>query len=95
MRAFRITGVCVLLCLLIAPAWAADGGWASYGGDAGGQRYVAADEIAPDNVSKLTLAWKFRTGALEGKPENVLARTAFEVTPILAAGSLIFCTPYN
>ena len=35
---------------------AAEAGWGHYGGDAGGQRYVAAKEITPANVSGLTEA---------------------------------------
>lgn len=95
MAAFALCAGFLVVALPGASVSARAGGWASYGGDAGGQRYVAADEIAPDNVSKLTLAWKFRTDALKGKEKAVLARTAFEATPILVAGSLVFCTPYN
>lgn len=102
--AFRYGMAAFALCaiLLAGVARAEDaqghmthGGWSFYGGDEGGQRYTGADEITPDNVSGLELAWRYRTGALKGKPKEVLARTAFETTPILVAGSLIFCTPYN
>lgn len=69
-------------------------GWPAYGGDAGGNRYSAAEEITPDNVGTLEQAWSFRTGALDGH-DDILYRIAFEGTPILAEGSLVICTPFN
>ena len=68
--------------------------WTHYGGNAAGERYVVADQINPGNVRNLTLAWQYRTGDLASKPEAV-ARSAFEVTPIIIEDQLIFCTPFN
>ncbi|MDE1173498.1 MAG: pyrroloquinoline quinone-dependent dehydrogenase [Parvibaculaceae bacterium] len=71
-------------------------GWESYGGDPGGQRYVAAAQITPENVSRLKAAWRFSTGDMTSKPAALLKRSyAFETTPILVSGSLVFCTPFN
>ena len=69
-------------------------GWRAYGGDPGGTRYSAADQITPANVSGLGLAWEYRTGALEGR-EDAARRSAFEATPILVDDKLVFCTPFN
>jgi quinoprotein glucose dehydrogenase len=69
-------------------------GWPHYGGDKGGNRYSSAAQITPENVSRLTVAWTYRTGDMETKPE-AMRRSAFEATPILAEDSLIFCTPFN
>ena len=68
--------------------------WSSYGGDPGGARYSAADQINLDNVEKLDVAWAYRTGAFEER-EELISRTAFEATPILVEDALIFCTPFN
>tara|TARA_R110000824_G_scaffold390760_22_gene588084 strand:+ start:7068 stop:9041 length:1974 start_codon:yes stop_codon:yes gene_type:complete len=69
--------------------------WDHYGGDAGGQRYVAADEITPENVGGLEQVWSVSTGAMEGKSEATLERYAFQGTPILAGDRLVVCTPFN
>lgn len=68
--------------------------WSSYGGDPGGNRYVAADKINAENVDQLDIAWLYQTGAFEGR-EELIERTAFEATPILVEDALIFCTPFN
>ncbi|HUD52283.1 PQQ-binding-like beta-propeller repeat protein, partial [Parvibaculum sp.] len=69
--------------------------WDHYGGDAGGQRHVGADAITPANVGKLEEAWRFQTGDLIGKPDDVKKRYAFEGTPIFVEDSVILCTPFN
>lgn len=69
-------------------------GWPHYGGDAGGRRYSAAAQITPENVSRLEVAWTYRTGDMDAKPE-AMRRSAFEGTPILVENLLIFCTPFN
>ncbi len=83
----------VLISLFLAgPAGAA--GWSQYGGDAGGQRHSAAAQITPANVGKLKPAWTYRTGDMEARADD-MKHSAFEGTPILVAGSLIFCSPFN
>jgi quinoprotein glucose dehydrogenase len=74
-----------------APAAAADGGWPTYGGDAGGSRYSPLTQITPANVADLEVAWTFRTGEL-GAGVKDWTRSAFEATPILYAGALYFTT---
>jgi len=49
------------------PAMAQD--WIHYGGDVGGSRFSALDEINRDNVQELELAWTHRTGAVAENPE--------------------------
>ncbi len=44
----------------VPPAFA----WEYWGGDPGGTRYAALDQITPGNVGNLTRAWEFRTGDL-------------------------------
>lgn len=69
-------------------------GWPAYGGDAGGHRYSSAGQITADNVGELEVAWQYRTGDINNKPE-AMRRSATEGTPILVGDSLIFCTPFN
>mgnify|MGYP003571135931 CR=1 FL=1 len=98
-RGRRVAGLAVFAALVAvmlvggAPA-GAESGWGHYGGDAGGQRYVSAGQITPDNVGELEIAWRYSTGDMKARPEAI-KQSAFEGTPILAEGSLIFCTPFN
>ena len=69
-------------------------GWTHYGGDSGGHRYSAADEVTLDNVRSLKIAWQYRTGAFdEGTPKKSVVTS--QATPILANGKLYICTPLN
>src|SRR6267143_6334442 len=40
-----------------------DAGWPNYGNDAGGTRYSNASQMDRSNVTKLKVAWTYRTGA--------------------------------
>lgn len=79
---------------LAPPAPAADTDWPHYGGDAGGQRFSAADQITPQNVRGLKVAWTYSTGHMKTHAQAV-ERAAFEATPILAGGRLYLCSPFN
>ena len=81
-----------LVTAFIAPAQAQD--WPAYGGDVGGSRYSAARQITKANVERLAVAWTYRTGEAERRGD-AFKRSAFEVTPILAGGKLVFCTPFD
>ncbi len=66
--------------------------WPSYGGDEGGTRYSAANEITPENVGQLEIVWTYRTGDIGlDEPYGV----AFENTPLMVDGTLYVCSPYN
>ncbi|MEL6365085.1 MAG: PQQ-binding-like beta-propeller repeat protein, partial [Pseudomonadota bacterium] len=80
---------------VVAPTAAGDArGWDAYGGNEGGARWSALDEIRADNVRDLAVAWSVRTGHAD-VPEHALKRSAFEATPILFDDKLILCTPFN
>jgi len=68
--------------------------WTHYGGDQEGTRFVDLDQINTDNVDDLEIAWEYHTGDLENRP-NAIHRSAFEGTPIINNGNLVFCTPFN
>lgn len=69
--------------------------WTQYGGDKGGNRFVAADQINIENVGSLKIAWTHQSGTLEGRSEAALSRAALQTTPILVEDSLIYCTQFN
>ena len=71
-----------------------DTDWPFYGGDAGGQRFSAAAQITPGNVTALKAAWRYSTDDLASKGE-AMKHSAFEDTPILAGGRLYVCSPFN
>jgi quinoprotein glucose dehydrogenase len=73
---------------------AGDAGWAFYGGDAGGARYTTAAQIKRENVTRLKVAWTYRTEALAVQTD-LNQKAAFEATPILVDGMLYLSTPYD
>ncbi len=80
--------------LTTATASVAAQNWSAYGADAAGARYTRLQQITPENVGKLRVAWMYRTGALD--PETDLnEKAAFEATPILVDGTLYLSTPFN
>ncbi len=73
---------------------AANRTWNSIGGTPGGGQYSALDQINRANVAGLKIAWTHKNGdaakfTAGGKTAN------YEVTPILAEGSLFICTQYG
>ncbi len=69
--------------------------WTHYGGDAAGTRYSALEQINRDNVGKLAVAWRYSTGELKRRGPELIANSSTQTTAIIAAGSLVFCTPFN
>ena len=65
--------------------------WGAYGRDAGGERHAPLDQITPQNVHRLAVAWTFNTG------EDLTARRgrdpALETTPLMVDGTLFLSTP--
>ncbi|TWT10087.1 pyrroloquinoline quinone-dependent dehydrogenase [Reyranella sp. CPCC 100927] len=68
--------------------------WTNTGSDPGHGRYSALAQITSANVAHLAPAWTYRTGELERRGPAA-RRGKFQATPILAAGHLVFCTPFN
>lgn len=70
--------------------------WPTVGGDAGGMRYSPLADINRSNVRRLKVAWTYRHGDYRsGWPERDFKGTAFEASPIVVDGRLIFSTPFN
>ena len=67
----------------------ASGGWPVYGGDAASTKYSPLDQIDRSNVSRLELAWRWRS------PDNdvpAVRNVAFEATPLMIDGVLYTST---
>ncbi len=69
--------------------------WRSYGRTKAGTRYVPADQITPDNVSQLEVAWSYRTGDLPQAYPQAQNAYSFQATPLKVDDSLYFCSPRN
>ena len=71
--------------------------WRNYGNDPGGQRYARINQITPENINRLKVAWTFRTGEYElYKDDDYLSnRAAFEATPLVIKGTIYFPSPSN
>jgi PQQ-dependent dehydrogenase (methanol/ethanol family) len=79
------TALASLALAFAAPAARAAGDeWPSYGGDAANTRYSTLDAINTGNVKKLTVAWAFPLGVLEGQETTplVIGDTMFITSPI-------------
>ena len=86
--------ISALLCAISHPAWPSQ--WPTVPGDAGGTRYSPLAQIHAGNVKKLRVAWRYRHGDFRsGWPLADVKGTVFEATPIMAAGNLVFSTPFN
>lgn len=71
-----------------------DGEWHAYGRTNHGQRYSPLAQITPENVSRLELAWHYRTGDMRGQPGDP-EETTFQVTPLKIGERLYLCTPHQ
>jgi quinoprotein glucose dehydrogenase len=87
--------LCAAALCGVAVAQAPDASdWGAYGGNAFGQRFSSLDEVNRTNVTRLDVAWIYRTGEL-GTDLASGRRMAFEATPVLAFGLLYLETPTN
>jgi quinoprotein glucose dehydrogenase len=74
--------------------------WPTVEGDPGGSRYSPLAEIDRSNVGDLEIQWVYRHGDVTGSgrdydPGRWFSSTAFEATPILVEGRLVFATPLS
>ncbi|MFM0394125.1 glucose/quinate/shikimate family membrane-bound PQQ-dependent dehydrogenase [Paraburkholderia phytofirmans] len=83
-----------------APASAAGTGsgidaadWPAYGRTQEGTRYSPLQQITPENVKDLQVAWTFRTGDMKGPNDPV--EITNEVTPIKIGDLLYLCSPHQ
>ena len=87
----RVAG-CVGVALTALAFQSSEVGWVANGGDAFGTRYLPAAEITRGNVSRLEVAWTYRTG--EADPRFATKKAAsFEATPLVVDGTMYVGTP--
>ncbi|RRW40783.1 glucose/quinate/shikimate family membrane-bound PQQ-dependent dehydrogenase [Pseudomonas luteola] len=70
-----------------------DGDWQSYGRTSFGDKYSPLNQITPENVNQLEVAWTYRTGDIPGP--NDPQETTAENTPLKVNGKLYVCTPHS
>jgi quinoprotein glucose dehydrogenase len=72
--------------------------WPAYGATAGGTHFAQSDQITPDNVKHLEIAWQHRSGdfreGLRGG-DTFHTQSSFQNTPIVVEDRLYYCTPFN
>lgn len=68
-----------------AVAFSADLDWPIFGGNKLHQRHGFSEQISPDNVKKLNLAWEYDTGI----------SATFQATPIVQKGVMYVSLPFN
>jgi len=68
--------------------------WAAYGGTTDGQRFSSLDQIKPDNIKKLSVAWEYHTGDLRDADKDASEYT-FEATPLKVNNRVYVCTAHN
>jgi quinoprotein glucose dehydrogenase len=69
------------------------GDWHAYGRTAYGDRDSTLDQITPDNVGRLQVAWTYHTGDMRRPGDPV--ETTYEVTPLKIDDTVYLCTPHN
>ena len=93
-RRRTLTPVLSLFALLLSVAPASAQEWPAYGGNPGGARYSALDQINKDNVGNLEVAWVHDNGDASDGTE-LPTRSAFETTPLLIDGVLYVVTVFH
>jgi quinoprotein glucose dehydrogenase len=79
---------------VIDTAGVPDGEWQAYGRTSYGDRYSPLDQINPQNVDKLQVAWTYHTGDVRD-PKRDPVETTYEVTPLMIGGTVYLCTPHD
>src|SRR6478736_5671935 len=82
----------MLLGLVHGVLQAQEIGWSANGRDIQGTRYSPAREITRETVSRLEVAWTYRTGET-GPLFTTTKPTAFEATPLVVDGTMYVGTP--
>ncbi|WP_225199345.1 hypothetical protein [Gluconobacter oxydans] len=75
------------------PADAAGKDWAAWGGTGAGDHYSGLNQITPDNVHRLKLAWQFQTGDLRRPTDS--GEVTYESTPLKIGNTLYACSPHQ
>ena len=87
----------LLLCLTSLGSAQVAGDWPVYGGDAGGMKYSALDQINRDNVARLEPVWTWHSQDIHKGAKAGLRgkQSAFETTPLYIDGTLYATTAFG
>ncbi|MXY17170.1 MAG: hypothetical protein F4Y57_09300, partial [Acidobacteria bacterium] len=97
----QLAGACALGAVLLvgaSPAAAQQGGaggeWRSYAADVGGSKYSPLDQIGPDNVQDLRIAWRWRSvdHELQDEDPELQFNPTLQATPLMIGGRLLMGT---
>lgn len=67
--------------------------WPYWGGDQGASHHSPLDQITPENVGSLEVAWTHRSGDyFDGSGYSKV--TSLQVTPLVVNDTLYYCTPF-
>src|SRR5271165_1513475 len=76
--------------------------WPVFGHDAGAQKYSPLTQIAPDNVTRLKLAWQYSTALASagaddagGRGRGGMRGRVSEISPLVTGGVMYITSPYN
>lgn len=86
--AVRLLASVMLAAMLACARRPADHDWPVHGGDPGHRQYSPLDQITPENVGRLQVAWTYRTG--DARPDN---RSQIQCNPIVVRGVLYATSP--
>ena len=64
-------------------------GWSAYGRDSGGTRYSPLNQITPENVGKLQMAWTFHTGDVSDGSKGVPGWYHMTSPPVVLDGVVV------
>ncbi len=68
--------------------------WPVFGGTPGGQRFSVLNQITPENVDQLEVAWIYHTGDVS-PGTTTHGATTFQATPLVVNDTMYVCTPFN
>lgn len=68
--------------------------WPAYGATPGGTHFSKADQITPENVAHLEVAWQHRSGDIREAGERG-GQSSLQVTPIVIGNKMYYCSPFN
>src|SRR6266487_942490 len=86
----QVTALLLGIAPVALPGQAVD--WSANGRDVQGTRYSPAAEITRKNVSRLVVAWTYRTGETDARFKTAKP-TAFEATPLVVDETMYLGTP--
>jgi glucose dehydrogenase len=86
------TGVILFFFVLMSQGSGQE--WPHYGADPGGMRFSPLDQINRGNVTRLEVAWIYRTGDMSDGTVYP-TRSAFECTPIVIDGVMYISTSFS